>query len=389
MAARTKIIVPPRRQSLADSDEIIVADLFSGGGGIDEAVRRLRERGMPIRVGWSANHWPLAVDFHRRRHPDTPVFCQDLCQFDFRRIPGRVDIVWASFSCQGSSEAAQPARASNAELATAHDHLRSSAWAVVSAVLAKQPKAFIAENVEQIVEWAPPPILLLTCPRQATAEREARDVRGRTGWLVRVRKAPKDKGWLVERTFEKGILWRHWLRTFALAGYHVTTQVVSSAAWGVPQRRRRMIIVGHLDGAVPIIEPQIASEATLEPILDFDVGPWTSISEITKPGARERLDHAHELFGGRPCWGQHVSHPGAWGRPLTQPSTTVTTQNQHWMAHRGKYRLWTVPETSQVMDFPPAYFDGVPRTNAIVMAGNAVPPGMGAGVFEQVVPTLR
>lgn len=371
--------------------EVVLFDLFSGGGGIDAAVELLRRSGRKIRVGWAANHWPEAVDFHRLRHPDTPVVCQDLCQFDWRRTPGRPDIIWASFACQGNSEAAQPARSTNTELATAHDHLRSTAWAVVSAVLAKQPKAFVAENVPEVCEWSPPPVVLDTARTKAAAERIAMAEARRTGWTVKVRKL-KVGGYEILRVFDKGVLWRHWLRTFALSGYHVTTQVVNCARFevdghGVPQRRKRMIIVGHLDGDVRIVEPE-RSEPTLESVLDFDDGEWISIDDIRQDGARERVELADQRFNGEPCWGYHVSHPAAHGRSLKMPSTTVTTQNHHWSVRRRGYRLWTVRETEQVMGFEPGYFDGVPRTRALIMAGNAFPPPAGAAVIDQVIASL-
>lgn len=371
-----------------------MADMFSGGGGISAAVEILQAKYIPIRVVWAANHWPEAVAFHRARHPDTQVVCQDMCQFDFRRIPGKLDLLWASFACQGNSEAAQPARATNAGLAVAHDHLRSTAWAVVQAVLAKQPKCFIAENVPEVREWSPPPVILDTSRTQSAAERKAITEASRTGWTVKARRA--DDGWEVVRVFEKGVLWRHWLTTFALAGYRVTTQVVNCVKFTqtvgrrkltVPQRRRRMIIVGHLDGEIRIREPKmrVEDEPTLEPILDFDDGPWTPISKIRKDGARARAEHADRIFGGDPCWGYHVSHKGAWGRSPRTPSTTVTTQNHHWCVRSGEYRLWSVRETAQVMGFRQDYFDGVSRTNALVMAGNAFPPVAGASVIEQAL----
>jgi DNA (cytosine-5)-methyltransferase 1 len=366
-------------------DEVLVGDLFSGGGGISAAVEILRAKGIPIRVTWAANHWDAAVNFHRQRHPETEVVCQDLCQFDFRRIPGHLDMIWASFACQGNSEAAQPARATNSTLATAHDHLRATAWAVISAVLAKQPRWFIAENVPEVEEWSPPPVVLDTCKTKGAAERQAAAEKARTGLDVRARAAVS--GWEVVRVFEKGVLWRHWLTTFKISGWHLTTQVVNCAKWKVPQRRRRMIVVGHRDGEIPIREPKLRreDECSLEPILDMDGGPWKPIDRIERDGARQRAEHADRLFGGAPCWGQHASHKGAWGRPLNRPSTTVTCQNHHWSVRAGEYRLWSVRETAEVMGFPSDYFDGLNRTVALQMAGNAFPPPAGAGVIEQVL----
>lgn len=377
-----------------------ILDLFSGGGGVGAAVDLLnthpdpRHRLPGVEVAWAANHWALAVEHHARRHPRTAVVCQDLCQFDFRRAPD-CDGIWASSACQGHSEAAQPARALDPTLAAAHDSLRSTAWAVISAVLAKQPKWFVVENVREFVEWAPSPLELASFGSRREAEREAIARRRDTADEIRVVRASKGGArWAVVRVFEKGSLYRHWLNLFRLAGYRVTEQVTNAVKWSTgyraaPQRRRRLIIVGHLDREVTIREPKLAVDPTLEPVLDFDAGDWTPISDMDKPGARERAEAADKLFAGAPCWGYHVSHRGAWARGLDQPSTTITTQNHHYAVHRGRYRLWTVPETAQVMGFPPDYFDGLPRSKALIMAGNAICPPMGAGVIKQVAEATR
>lgn len=361
---------------------IRVNDLFSGGGGVGVAVDQLRERGLDIEVTWAANHWPLACALHRIRHPRTPVACQDLCQFDFRHAPA-CDLLWASSACQGHSEAGQPARAADPDLAVAHDNLRATAWAVVNAVLAKSPQAFIVENVREFVEWAPPPRLVSIEATEASARR-------RTAALDRSKITRRKDGWHVLQLFEPGSMYRHWLNTFRLAGYHMTEQVVNAAAWGEPQNRHRLLIVGHLDGEVSVVEPEIGHVAPLRDAMDLDEGDWTPIDEMSsrKPAAQARVRYAHERFGGEPCWGQHVSYSFAWGCSLDRPSNTVTTKNQHWLTARGRYRLWSVAETARVMGFPGDYFDGVRPTAAKKMAGNAIVPAMGAGAIEQVAATI-
>jgi DNA (cytosine-5)-methyltransferase 1 len=308
--------------------------LFSGCGGTSLGAAQAG-----LEVVWAANHWPAAVELHRRRHPKTIHVCQDLQQFDWRALPDH-EILWASPACQGHSEAAQPARSRDRSLAHAHDRLRSTAWAIVSACEAKQPRSFVVENVPEFREWRLLPA---------------------------------------------------WRAALGLLGYRLTEQVLTASKWGVPQRRRRLIIVGHLDRELRIDEPDVEHEPTLEGVLDpEDPEPeWIEIEDIATPGARRRAQHAHRTFGGRPCWGWHVSHRGAWARTLAQPANTLTTKNQHYLVADGHYRLWTVDETLGAQGFPVGYLDGVPRTQALVMAGNAVPPGLAKGVLEQVARSLR
>lgn len=370
------------------SDTIRVVDLFAGAGGTSEGARLAK-----MAVVWAANHWPEAVDLHRRRHPHTIHVCQDLQQFNWRRLPPH-DILWASPSCQGHSEAAQPARARDASLAAEHDSLRATMWAVVAAVMASMPRAFVVENVKEVQEWTTPDVEIATF----SSKREALAVAGRLN-AVEPKPGPsyvvlkhKRGEFALVRRGEPGALFRHWLNTFRLAGYRMTVQVVNSAKFGVPQIRKRLIIVGHLDREVRIIEPDLAPEdyATLESILDFDAGEWIGIDEIPAryAGARKRAEYAHETFDGAPCWGWHASHVGAWARSPATPANTITTQNQHYLVRDGEYRTWEVSEYLQAQSFEPDYLDGVPRTAAVQMTGNAVPPLLAKGVLLQVRATL-
>ena len=117
---------------------------------------------------------------------------------------------------------------------------------------------------------------------------------------------------------------------------------------------------------------------------------WRSIRSMAayKPKAKARAQHAHRMFKGEPCWGQHVSHKGAWAKSTRVPANTITTKNQHYLVCDGAYRLWTVPETLGAMGFRRDYLDGVDRTAALIMAGNAVPPGMAAGILRQVAASI-
>lgn len=370
--------------------DLRIVDLFAGAGGTSEGAKRAG-----MRVVWAGNHWPEAVKVHERWHSGVAV-CQDLQQFNWRALPDH-DILWASPACQGHSEAGQPARARDASLAAEHDQLRATMWAVIAAVLAKMPRAFVVENVREVVEWSVPDVVVATFDERAQAQEHALVLgaaapRPGPTYVVCKRKSGRFD---VVRRGEQGAVFRYWLNFFRMAGYHMTVQVVNAARFGTPQNRRRLIVVGHLEREVRIVEPELQPEefATLDGILDFDAGEWTPISKIAKRNkkgawvklaARARAQHAHEVFGGEPCWGQHVSHVGAWARSPSTPANTLTTKNQHYLVCGGKYRLWSVPESLQVQGFRPDYLDGVPRTAALIMAGNAVPPDLARGVLEQV-----
>ena len=83
-------------------------------------------------------------------------------------------------------------------------------------------------------------------------------------------------------------------------------------------------------------------------------------------------------------WGAHVSHRGAWGRPVSEPVTTLTTKaGQLWWVRDGMYRLWTTGERLGAMGMPTSYdLCGATQSDTAKLLGNAVPPDMAAGVIR-------
>jgi DNA (cytosine-5)-methyltransferase 1 len=76
-----------------------VIDLFAGAGGFSTGASMAG-----CNVAWAANHWPDAVEWHSRNHPDAAHICQDLHQADWSQVPAH-DLMLASPCCQGHSKA--------------------------------------------------------------------------------------------------------------------------------------------------------------------------------------------------------------------------------------------------------------------------------------------
>ena len=76
-----------------------VVDYFAGLGGFTLGAERAGAH-----VVHAINHWPVAVEYHRRNHPRVRHACEDLTRFN----PGRLedfDILVAGFACQGFGHA--------------------------------------------------------------------------------------------------------------------------------------------------------------------------------------------------------------------------------------------------------------------------------------------
>lgn len=294
-------------------------DLFAGWGGFTLGAERAG-----VEVVWAANHWPLAVEVHAANHPRTAHACQDLRQADWGSIP-EFDLLLAAPACQGHSTASQPARRAY------HDALRSTAWAVVDCADATQPRALAVENVPSFRTWRLYPI---------------------------------------------------WLQALRSLGYHVSEHVVDAAEHGVPQRRRRLFVVGTRRPSKVSLARTLTREVPFSECVDWLAPGWRLVSSAS-PGARERILAAQARLGSC-CLVQHTT--GHRGVPLTEPIRTITTKDQWVLAQGDAYRPLTLREVARGMSFPDGYRwpDGLARATVTKGLGNAVCPRVGEVVVGEI-----
>jgi DNA (cytosine-5)-methyltransferase 1 len=312
-------------------------DLFAGAGGFTLAAESVG-----LDVVFAANHWDLAVRVHSANHPQVQHVQQDLRQFDFSTLDP-FDVLLASPSCQGHSNAGRAARLKSGRVAATHDAYRSTAWAVVDCLEVCRPSFAVIENVPEFLDW---------------------------------------------------VLLPDWLSALGRLGYAMSQQVLRASKWGVPQRRKRTFIVARLNGLpISVNDPDVI-EAHASTIFDEHADGWISISDMRKtvsqrgePTARERVEYANERLGGKLGWGAHLSHRGVWGRTMTEPVNTLTTSpGQIWWVRDGMYRTWTATERKRAMGFPADYnLLDANQTQTAKLLGNAVPPPMAAGVLRHVL----
>lgn len=283
-------------------------DLFAGFGGFTAGAEQAGAR-----VVWAANHWPLAVEVHGRNHPRTQHVCQDLRQADWTSLPS-FDLLLASPACQGHSPASQPKRRPH------HDAMRATAWAVVDCADVNQPRALVVENVLSFRAWRLFPV---------------------------------------------------WCQALKALGYRLAELEIDSARHGVPQRRKRLFIVGTRRRPFVFASPLWAEVAFAGCLEQPDPGGWRPI-DSAMPGARDRI-RAAQNRSGRRCLVQHVTgHPGV---PLDQAIRTITTKD-HWVLVDGDaYRKLTLRELARGMGFADSYeLPDAPRVHACRGLGNAVSP---------------
>lgn len=295
-------------------------DLFGGLGGFSEGARQAG-----VRVLAAANHWPVAVATHAANHPEASHVCQDLHQVDWGIFP-RHDALLASPACQPHS------RARGLTERPHHDAMRATAWAVVSCLEAHRAELVVVENVPEFRDWELYPVWRLALER---------------------------------------------------LGYRLTEQVLDAAAFGVPQHRERLFVVGHRKRAIPIVAPA-GPRATARAIVDWEAGVW---SPVDRPGRSplvlRQWRAGRERHGERFLVGYHSDKRA--GVSLDGPVGTITTKDQWAVVDGDRCRMFLVAEYLRAMGFPDGYRVPVRRADAVKAIGNAVPPPLACGVLRQVL----
>lgn len=303
-----------------------IVDLFAGAGGSS-----IGAVAAGARVVWAANHWPVAVEVHRRNHPTTDHACQDLHQVDWRTVP-QADLVWASPACQGHSRAASLGGDGRRGTAPHHDALRSTAWAVVSCLECHKTPFAIVENVVEFRQW---------------------------------------------------VLYPAWCAALEALGYSVSEHVVDAVDFGVPQSRKRLFLV--LSRSRNPLRLQLAKRDAVPfaTCIDGSAAGWTPV--ITRGrGVRERVARARRNHPRGLVLSHYVTdHPG---RSIDRPIGTVTTKVQWALVRESRdgdeIRFLNALELRRAMGFPDDYeLDGRLSTDTRLL-GNAVCPPVAAALVR-------
>ena len=334
----------------------VVVDLFSGCGGLSygfaEAFRAL---GMTPRcIGVDTD--PIAARTYEAALPNAVGLDVDISSiFDgklgsratrseerFRKLAGRTTVLLGGPPCQGHSAFNNRTR---------HDDDRNALYgAMVRAAEVLQPQHVVIENVPGAL----------------------RDRRG-----------------IVQRSIE----------ALQALGYAVDACVVDMSGIGVPQRRKRLVVVASLSGDKSI-EEMLATQRrasrgvrwAIEDLEDVVSNSVLDMSCASAPQTRKRIDALFE----RDLWdlpdelrpachaGGGHSYKSIYGRlRWDEPAQTVTTGFYSMCmgrnVHPSRRRTITAHEAARLQYFPDSFdFSLVSkRTDLARLIGNAVPPKLG------------
>ncbi|MGM0562814.1 MAG: DNA cytosine methyltransferase [Pseudomonadota bacterium] len=286
-------------------------DLFAGAGGFSTGARLAG-----LEVVWAANHWPDAVEWHSRNHPEAAHQCQDLHQVDWSQVPAH-DAMLASPCCQGHSKA-RGKSSGNPQ----HDASRSTAWAVVSALEYHHPFVGVVENVREFLQWA---------------------------------------------------LYPAWKQAIEALGYSIAPHLVDAADLGAPQNRERLFLVCTLSKAPLLLNLPRMEHRPASIFIDFEEGNW---QPIEKPGrAASTLER---VANGRAAHGERflISYYGntKTGRSIDRPVGTITTRDRWAIVDGDRMRMFSRWECRDAMSFPGDYLLPDNHRLAVHLMGNAVCP---------------
>jgi len=178
--------------------------------------------------------------------------------------------------------------------------------------------------------------------------------------------------------------------------YHVEYKVVNVKNYGIPQSRRRLVLVGSRLGEISVAE-QVEGKRTVRDTIGNLPLPANSSDKLHKifpvhtQGVQERINLTPKDGGSRKdlpekyvlkCHkGENIGFNDVYGRlRWNDYSTTITggclNPSKGRFLHPEQNRNISAREAALLQSFPPDYIfpTDVPNLNISLMIGNALPP---------------
>lgn len=330
-----------------------VVSLFSGGGGLDLGFKQAG-----YDIIWAIDNAPDAVRTYKRNIGDH-IICADINTISPDMIPD-CNIIIGGPPCQSFS------LAGNRNTEDARGQL---IWKYLQIIEEKSPEFFIFENVA---------------------------------------------GLLSAKTSEKELILDHLIARFKTSGYTVSFKLMNSAEYGVPQIRKRLILIGSRKGMVefPAATHSIDGKdglqkfVSVKEVLDDLPAPVKGSAIDHEPPTMSELDRfivAHVKPGGNYMdipetvnsarirrLQRDGGHTTCYGRMHPdKPSYTINTYfnrpNVGCNIHYSQDRLITIREALRLQSFPDSFIlEASSKQAKQLIVGNAVPPKLAYVIAENL-----
>jgi DNA (cytosine-5)-methyltransferase 1 len=325
-----------------------VLDLFCGCGGLSLG---LQQAGYEIALGIDV--WEDALSTFRHNHDGAKTICADLSQLNFNELEvDKIDVIVGGPPCQGFSISGKR---------DPNDPRNKLYTSFVDAVAFFKPRAFIMENVPNL--------------------------------------ASMNQGRIKDTIIAE----------FATLGYTLTYKKVLASEYGVPQNRRRFILVGllnQLEFEFPFPSHNNQPISCKDAIDDLPEGSvddgapypiqvnsqYQKIMRADSSGLynhqiTSHTDKTKSIIKLVPDGGNYKDLPEhlketrkvniAWTRyASSKPSFTIDTGHRHHFHYKWD-RVPTVRESARLQSFPDTFIFQGSKTSQYKQVGNAVPPVLG------------
>lgn len=347
-----------------------VIDLFAGVGGLSLGFEK---QGFDVLI---ANEYDKSIAAaYTENHKNTKMIVGDITSLDlketFGSYTGKIDVVIGGPPCQGFSQKGQRK--------TIHDKRNFLFKYYVAVVELVKPRYFVMENV----------------PNLLTAE---------NGFFLKE----------IEELFNK-------------MGYTLEHGVLNASDYGVPQNRRRAVIIGKLNGTAPKLpKPKDIKVTIWDAISDlaylesgegayeqeYKNAPESDYQKILRgnskvlynhivtkhsPLALERLALIPPNAGKEVLPKEHLTksiYSGTWTR-MRKDEISVTITTRFDTPSSGKFthpfldRAITVREAARIQSFPDYFRFVGNKGSQMKQVGNAVPPLLAAAIAEVIMKEIK
>lgn len=282
--------------------EILVYDLFAGGGGVTTGIHRASFKGRQIaKVIAAVNHDPVCIQSHEANHPDVMHFIEDIRTLDLSKLPviedrgDKLVVLWASLECTNFSNA-KGGKPRDADSRTLAEHL----FRYIDHI---DPDYINIENVREFMSWGP----------------------------------LDEYGKPISR--QKGEDYQRWVDAICSQGYEYDYRILNSADFGAHTSRRRYFGMFAKEG-LPLIFPEPThTKNNYRPAkekinLNEEGSSIFNRSKPLSPKTLNRIAYGIDKFvlNGE---GKNflISYYGAsqGAQSLTEPLPTITTKDRHAM----------------------------------------------------------
>ena len=347
-----------------------VIDLFAGVGGLSLGFENC---GFDVVL---ANEYDESIAAaYKANHEGTRMIVGDITSLDLEKTfgpyKGQIDVVIGGPPCQGFSQKGQRK--------TIHDERNFLFKYYVRVVELVKPRYFVMENVPNLL------------------------------------------------TAEKGYFRKEIEELFNSMGYQLKMGILNASDYGVPQNRRRAVIIGKRGGAAPgLPKPRNITVTIWDAISDLAYLNSGEGAEEQEYRGKPRSEYQKKLRGGSAILRNHVAtrhsslalerlamippnagkevlpeehltrsiYSGTWTR-MRKDEISVTITTRFDTPSSGKFthpfldRAITVREAARIQSFPDSFRFVGSKGSQMKQVGNAVPPLLAGAIAEVVMNDLK